>query len=81
MLQGSKVFLYCGPPVFDAAKLMGVDIWEMQELYVDLEEGYLDNYKPGKQGNMEICRHCWANYNCRKTANGVAQVATGGGWQ
>lgn len=78
MVFDGRVFLHCGPVVFDAARLYGKDIYEMKELYVDLEENYLSEYDPLKIGNMEICRYCWGNttYNAS-----VEQSIDGGNWQ
>jgi hypothetical protein len=54
MLLDDNMFLYCGPPVFDAVQLLGKDIWELDELYVKVREDYLSELDPTRRGNMEI---------------------------
>jgi hypothetical protein len=61
MVVYGKVFLYCGPPVFDAAKIMNVDIWKRHDLYSDLGHRYLERYDEKKIGNLDLCEYCWAN--------------------
>ncbi|MBF0162362.1 MAG: 4Fe-4S cluster-binding domain-containing protein [Magnetococcales bacterium] len=85
MLYGDFVFLYCGPVVFDAAILMGKNIFDIEELYARVGEDYLSRYDPLKMANMEICRYCWANDTNRqgqeRRPRRVAHTVKGGGWQ
>ena len=81
MLLGNIVFLYCGPPVFDAAKLLGKNIWDLHELYVKLGDDYLATMDPSKKGNMDICRYCWGNGHYFGKATTVRFSNSGGGWQ
>ena len=81
MLLGDVVFLYCGPPVFDAAKLLGINIWDRKELYVKVGNHYLASMNDSMKGNMDICRYCWGNSHYLKKAN-LVKINTGdGGWQ
>lgn len=80
MLLGNKVFLYCGPPVFSAAAIIDVDIWESDELYVGLKRDYLDAFRQGLRGNMDLCRYCWANHNYQARSKVVSHVPSGGKW-
>ncbi|MBF0296089.1 MAG: hypothetical protein HQL96_12940 [Magnetococcales bacterium] len=81
MLFGDRVYFYCGPPVFDAAALVGSDIDQLDYLSAPLEEHYLARRDPSLAGNLALCRHCWANGNRYAQAKRVKQVTTGGGWQ
>jgi len=81
MLLGDDVFLYCGPPVFDAAELQGKDIWELKDLRVKIGPDYLSKINPTSKGNMDICSQCWANSNYLDENRLVKQSITGGGWQ
>jgi organic radical activating enzyme len=63
MFVKEKIFLYCGPPVFDAAKLDNADISKYSDLYVEVKPNYLENYDKTKPGNMELCNYCFANDN------------------
>jgi len=63
MFVKDKVFRYCGPPVFDAAKLKGINMFDQHDLYLNMIPNYLDNYDEKKIGNMELCNYCWANTN------------------
>ena len=83
MQVGDVTFLYCGPQVFDAASLLDIDIYDLKYLYVHTEEDYLSQHNPCNQGNMAICRHCWANGN-RYIFDNLTPSKTstsGGGWQ
>lgn len=83
MQMGDTVFLYCGPQVFDAAELLGIDIYDLDYLYAKVGEDYLAKYNPSNVGNMAICRHCWANGNRYRydAIKPTATITTGGGWQ
>jgi hypothetical protein len=63
MLYDDKIFPYCGPPVFGAAKNKGVDAMSIPNLWVPLGPNYLARYNPRLVGRMDICRTCWANPN------------------
>lgn len=63
MLYDDKVFLYCGPPVFGAAKAKGADVMSLPNMWVPLGPNYLAGFKPALVGRMDICRTCWANPN------------------
>jgi len=69
-----RVLLFCGPPVFDAARLAGRDVFDYADIFRTLRPGYLEPDKPDqaptwlapvdpirKTGNHELCRTCWAN--------------------
>lgn len=66
MFVKDKIFFYCGPPVFDAAKLRGVDIFKEHDLFTDVKPGYLSNFNIKKMGNIEFCKYCWANGNIKR---------------
>lgn len=61
MFVKDKVFLYCGPPVFDAARLSNIDIFEYRDLYVEIKPDYLESFDETKMGNIELCNYCGAN--------------------
>lgn len=63
MFVKDKIFLYCGPPVFDAAKLNNADIFKYRDLYVEVKPGYLESFDETKTGNIELCNYCGANDN------------------
>ncbi|MEO5348230.1 MAG: radical SAM protein [Magnetococcus sp. YQC-3] len=79
---GDHVFLYCGPVVFDAAAMLGKNVYDMKELYVELGDDYLSSVDLTKKGNMELCRYCWGN-NRRldEEKKRVVQSVKGGNWQ
>ncbi|HRQ81265.1 MAG TPA: hypothetical protein PKZ97_09105 [Azospirillaceae bacterium] len=79
MLLGDRLFLYCGPPVFAAAKAFGRDAMEDPELSVPVAPGYLDATDERKFGNMEYCKRCWANGNFNLPS--VPQSTVGGNWK
>lgn len=79
MLLGDRLFLYCGPPVFAAAKDMGRDAMEDPELSVTVGPNYLDAVDPTKFGNLEYCKRCWANGNFQLET--APQKTTGGNWK
>ena len=81
MLLGDKVFLYCGPPVFDAAEIISKNIWEIKYLHTDVKNNYLISLDPHLSGNMELCRYCFANNNYLEKTKKVPHISTGGGWQ
>jgi hypothetical protein len=63
MFVENKIFLHCGPPVFDASMLSGIDIFSSHDLYVELAPLYLDKFEEKKIGNIGLCNYCWANEN------------------
>lgn len=63
MFVKDKIFLYCGPPVFDAAKLSGMDIFQCHDLYVEIKPNYLESFDEKKIGNIKFCNYCCANGN------------------
>lgn len=63
MFVKDKIFLHCGPPVFDAAILSGIDIFSSRDLYVELAPHYLEKFEENKIGNIVLCNCCWANEN------------------
>ncbi|HVU24534.1 MAG TPA: radical SAM protein [Opitutus sp.] len=63
MLYDDKVFLYCGPPVFGAARAKGVDPLSLPKTWTPVGPNYLAGYNEKLVGRMDICRYCWANPN------------------
>lgn len=63
MLYDDRIFPYCGPPVFGAAKAKGVDPLTVPHLSVPLGRNYMDGYNARLVGRMDICRYCWSNPN------------------
>ena len=63
MLYDDKIFPYCGPPVFGAAKAKGVAVLSEPKLWVQLGLNYMASYNAKLVGRMDICRYCWANPN------------------
>ena len=63
MLYDDRIFPYCGPPVFGAAKAKGVDPLTVQNLSVPLGPDYMAGYNARLVGRMDICRYCWAYPN------------------
>jgi hypothetical protein len=76
MYFAGRVLQFCGPPVFDAAKATGREVFDYPEMFQPLRTGYLDPASPPgrrwplglapidvhqKTGNHELCRHCYAN--------------------
>ncbi len=61
MAYGDHLFFYCGPPVFQAARLRRTNVWEYKDIYTEIKMGYLKNYCRTQGGNMDLCRSCWAN--------------------
>ena len=80
MLIGNRVFSYCGPPVFGAAKLFGQDVFADPELSVIVGPNWLDSYASQKAGNLEYCKRCWANSNFAPTLNTTSHQVDGGRW-
>lgn len=63
MLYDDRIFPYCGPPVFGAAKAKGVDPLAFDRLSIPIGPNYMNGYNPRLVGRMDICRYCWANPN------------------
>ena len=61
MLYDNRIFPYCGPPVFGAAKAKGVDLLSLPNISVPLGPNYMAGYNARLVGRMDICRYCWAN--------------------
>jgi len=66
MFIKDRIFFYCGPTIFDAARLKGVDIFKYNDLYSQIQPGYLDNSDIKNMGNIEFCKYCWANDNNKR---------------
>lgn len=66
MFIKDKIFFYCGPTVFDAARLKGVDIFRYKDLYVEIQPNYLADFDKKNMGNIEFCKYCWANDNIKR---------------
>jgi hypothetical protein len=66
MLFGDHIFFYCGPPVFGAAEILKIDLYEQTDIYTKIGINFLKRYDPQKTGNLELCRFCWANSNFEK---------------
>lgn len=92
MLFGDNIFLHCGPPVFGAALLMGVDVRERYELYTPVAPGWFDKYinenapvdgiyggKP-RDASLDLCRRCWANSHNFHMGKEVVHSSEGGDW-
>ncbi|HVS51467.1 MAG TPA: radical SAM protein [Opitutaceae bacterium] len=63
MLYDDRIYPYCGPPVFGAAKAKGVDIASVPHLSVPLGPDYMASFNAKLVGRMDICRYCWSNPN------------------
>lgn len=61
MLYDDRIYPYCGPPVFGAAKAKGVDIATVPQISVPLGLNYMAAYNAQLVGRMDLCRYCWAN--------------------
>jgi len=57
-LYDNKIYLYCGPNVFDALKYS--DIPE-ENISTEIALNYLKDYDSKSVGNLEYCRYCLAN--------------------
>ncbi|MCX5698520.1 MAG: hypothetical protein NTX01_02335 [Candidatus Omnitrophica bacterium] len=68
MFVKDKIFFYCGPTCFDAAKLRGVDIFKYDDLYTQIQPNYLENFQKKNVGNLEFCNYCWANSNIKRAS-------------
>lgn len=80
MLLGKWIFLYCGPPVFRAAKSFPEkDVMQDSEILVPVETGWFDGYVDGKKGNMDYCKYCWANSNFQLEK--LPHSVIGGDWK
>lgn len=65
MLYDDRIFPYCGPPLFGAARAKGVDPLAIPNISVPVGPNYLSLYNARLVGRMDICRYCWANPNFR----------------
>src|ERR1051325_9255359 len=53
MLYDDKIFPYCGPPVFGAAKNKGVEVLSIPNLWVPLGLNYMASYRQQLVGRMD----------------------------
>ncbi len=67
MFIKDMIFLFCGPPLFNAAELKGVDIFGFPELYTRIGLNYLAEFSKNKIGNLDFCKYCFANTNIKTT--------------
>lgn len=85
MYFDKKVLLTCGPPVFDAARSKGVDVFDYPDMYRPVGPGYLESgatprpwyrlaeVQPERQVvNHELCRYCFANNTIRRPGHAHA---------
>ncbi len=63
MLYDDKIFRYCGPPLFGAAKARNVDVLSLPNIWVPVGPNYMAGYNARLVGRMDVCRSCWANPN------------------
>ncbi len=80
MLVGDKVYLYCGPPVFGAGKLMKRAPETDLSLWSKVAPNYLDRARD-RIGRLEYCRWCWANGHHHQRARRLSQKTVGGNWK
>lgn len=80
MLAGDKVYLYCGPPVFGAGKLMKRDPATDLALWAKVGPNYLDRTR-NLTGRLDYCAWCWANGHHQQRARRRPQQTTGGNWK
>ena len=69
ILIGDKLFFYCTPMVFNAAKLMGVNVFNYNDMYSKIKENYLNDVKISQdsQRNFELCKYCLSNKIIRES--------------
>jgi len=80
MLVGDKVYLYCGPPVFGAGKLLKRDPASDLALSARVGPNYLDRSR-NLTGRLDYCAWCWANGHHQQRARRQPQQTTGGNWK
>ena len=80
MLAGDRLYLYCGPPVFGAGKLMGRDPATDLALWTKVAPNYLDRSR-NLTGRLDYCAWCWANAHHQQRARRLPQNTTGGNWK
>ncbi|MEI7608830.1 MAG: radical SAM protein [Rhodospirillaceae bacterium] len=80
MLVGDKLYLYCGPPVFGAGKLLGRNPDTDLSLWTKVAPNYLDRSR-NLTGRLDYCAWCWANGHHQKHARRASQRTTGGNWK
>ena len=80
MLVGDKLYLYCGPPVFGAGKLLKRDPATDLSLWTRVGPNYLDRARP-LTGRLEYCGWCWANGHHQRRARRLGQQTAGGNWK
>jgi len=61
MFVKDTIFLYCGPPLFDAIKVMGMEIFNCRDLYVPVQLNYMATFQTRKLGAMNYCASCFGN--------------------
>lgn len=65
MFIKDKIFFYCGPTLFSAADFIGADPFDYPELYSNIGLNYMERFNGKNIGNLEFCKHCWANSNIK----------------
>ena len=80
MLAGDRVYLYCGPPVFGAGKLLKRNPETDLSLWSKVGPGYLERSR-NLIGRLDYCAWCWANGHHQSRARRLSQKTTGGGWK
>ena len=80
MLVGDKVYLYCGPPVFGAGKVLNRKPETDLALWAKVGPNYLDRSR-NLTGRLDYCGWCWANGHHQKHARRFSQKTTGGNWK
>jgi len=65
MFMKDKIFLSCGPPIYDAALLAKVGILDDKRLWTPLEVNYMDKYDKKLTGNLSLCEYCFGNLNIK----------------
>ncbi len=78
MLLGDRIYLYCGPPVFGAAEIMGASLDDDRDMWVDVGPDYLEHFDARRIGTLDYCAHCWGNGHFDEY---VTQSISGGNWK
>jgi hypothetical protein len=63
MVYGDIIYLFCGPPLFEAVQKMKRDIIDFPELSSEIGLNYLEQFNEKLIGNLDCCCYCWANSN------------------
>ena len=80
MLVGDKLYLYCGPPVFGAGKLLKRDPATDLSLWTRVGPNSLERARP-LTGRLDYCGWCWANGHHQQRARRLGQQTAGGNWK